>query len=86
MIYPIYCVRDLKGDFWSPRVEQNDASAERDFALLVNEPNTLISQFPQDFEFYKVGMFDSSSGIIKQLDLPLFIKRGTDVVGVTYEK
>ena len=81
MTYPIYSVRDLKGDFYAPRIEQNDESAIRWFSMTVNTPETLTYFAPSDFQLFRIGSFDSESGLISPLNLPVLLISGNDVFG-----
>ena len=76
MIYPVFSIRDLKGDFYSPRIDQNEASAVRWFAQTVNTPETTINFSPCDFQFYRIGDFDSETGRLIPLDLPKLVSSG----------
>lgn len=81
MIYPIYSVRDLKGDFYAPRIEQNDDSAIRWFSMTVNTPETLTNFAPADFQLFRIGSFDSETGLITSLNLPVLLTSGNEVFG-----
>lgn len=78
MKYPLYSVRDVKQAFWPPQVEQNEAVAVRNFSLMVNT-NSITAFTPSDFDFYKVGEFDSQKGTIEALDVPEFVCSGSSV-------
>ena len=86
MIYPLYSVRDLKGDFWSVHVEQNEAAAIRNFSMMINTGNSLMNYAPKDFELYHVGFFNSVSGLIEANSLPQLIVRGSDMIGGFHEE
>ena len=43
MIYPVYCIRDRKGEYGEPRINMNDGTAQRWFAMLVNNPDPNFS-------------------------------------------
>ncbi len=81
MIYPVFSIRDLKGDFYSPRIDQNEVSAVRWFAQMVNTPDTTINFSPRDFQFFRIGDFDSESGRLIPLDLPQLVSSAIDVYG-----
>lgn len=88
MVNPVYCIRDRKGDFWMPKVAQNEASARRDFAMLVNnpDPHNVVGFAPYDFELYRIGDFDSETGMFITMEKKEFIISGESLVGVGYEK
>lgn len=73
MIYPLYSIRDIKGDYFSPRIEQNEPSAIRSFAFTVNTPGTTIHSFPEDYQLFRVGDFDSDTGRLLPLANPEFV-------------
>lgn len=79
MIYPVYSVRDLKGDFYAPRIDQNDDSCVRWFSMTVNTPETMLNFSPGDFQLFKIGEFDSVSGCLIPLDLPQLVVSAVDV-------
>lgn len=82
MIYRLYSIRDLKGDWWTPRFAMNDDAARRDLSMAVNETGNLISFAPNDFELYFVGTFNTCTGFVSPVDLPEFICRADDLIGV----
>lgn len=79
MTYPIYSVRDLKGDFYAPRIDQNDDSAVRWFTMTVNTPETLTNFAPSDFQLFLIGYFNSETGVITASELPQLIVSGSSV-------
>lgn len=81
MIYPVFSIRDLKGDFYSPRIDQNEASAVRWFAQMVNTPDTTMNFSPRDFQLYYIGDFDSESGRLIPADLLRLVSSAIDVFG-----
>lgn len=61
---PLYCIRDRKGEFWSPSLDQNDDSAIRNFGHMINTGDTIMNYSPGDFELCKIAMFDTETGVI----------------------
>lgn len=88
MVNPVFCIRDRKGSFWSPRIEQNEGSARRSFAMLVNDssPSNPVSFAPHDFELYRIGDFDNDTGNFVSMEKKEFICSGDMMVGIGYEK
>lgn len=74
----MYSIYDRKSnEYWSPKVAVNDDSIKRDFAMMVNEPGTLVFGFPADFELYEVGsliLFLASWNLIIILILFVLLK------------
>lgn len=77
MKYGIYCIRDAKTGFLTPTVDINDQSAMRNFAHATMQHNTLFFSHAQDYSLYRIGVFDSESGIIQSLAQPEHIAEGT---------
>ena len=81
MTYPVFSIRDLKGDFYSPRIDQNEPSAVRWFSQMVNAPDTTMNFSPRDFQFFRIGDFDSETGRLNPLDFPQLVVSAIDVFG-----
>ena len=64
MKYPIYSIRDSKVGFMTPTIDQNDASAARNFEHAVMNSASLMNSHPGDYALYRIGEFDSESGDI----------------------
>lgn len=79
MKYPVYCIRDVHTGFMTPTVDQNDASAMRNFAHAVKRPDTLFNSHPKDYSLYKIGEFDSDTGEIVGV-MPELITDGYSLV------
>lgn len=71
MKFGIYCVRDVKSGFQTPTAQVNDAVAVRGFASAVINSDSVLFTHASDFALYKVAEFDSDSGRITPLDLPV---------------
>ncbi|UPW41033.1 nonstructural protein [Sigmofec virus UA08Rod_5707] len=84
MIFQIYSVRDALSGFMTPVIEQNDAIAMRNFALACDRSrssNSLMVFRPRDFSFYRIGTFDSDSGLIVPVTPPDLVCDGLSVGG-----
>lgn len=64
MKLPIYSIRDVHTGFMTPTVDQNDASAMRNFAHAVMNSASLMNSHPKDYSLYKIGEFDIETGAI----------------------
>lgn len=71
MKFGIYCVRDVKSGFQTPTAQVNDAVAVRGFASAVINSDSVLFTHASDFALYKVGEFDTDTGHITSLDLPV---------------
>lgn len=82
MKYPMYCVRDVQVGFNSPMVDINDNTATRNFTMAVNDPNNGVMHFsPADYDLYRVGTFDTESGLVEPEPVPVHIVSGSSVFG-----
>lgn len=71
MIRQVFSVRNAKGEFFNPPfISHTKGSAERTFQKLVNDPQSDINQFPEDYDLYYVGDFDDTKGVMLPLDTP----------------
>lgn len=80
MIYPCYSVRDNKVGFEpSILIDMNDATAKRGFGFQVNNATSMRNFSPADYDLFKIGEFDTESGIFKAIT-PEFICNGVNVL------
>lgn len=79
MIYGLYSIKDAKTGFMAPVLEQSDAVALRNFSSAVNQSESIIRQYPNDFAFYKVANLDTDSGIVP-LPSPVLIVDASEVL------
>lgn len=78
MIYPMFAIYDRKVGFMTPTVDQNEATAMRNFEHAIMESASLLATHPGDYALYKIGAFDSESGELRHID-PEFIMDAKDV-------
>ena len=64
MIYGVYAIKDAKTAFMSCNVDYNDASAIRNFEHAVMAPDSLMRSHPADYTLYRLGSYNTESGII----------------------
>lgn len=81
MKYPMYSYKDKKVGFMPPVCDQSDQTAVRRFTYDVNEGSPYMKQFPDDYELYKIGVFDTDNGKIS-VQTPEFVIDGNNVYGV----
>uniref|UniRef100_A0AAU8B4A4 Nonstructural protein n=1 Tax=Dulem virus 128 TaxID=3145605 RepID=A0AAU8B4A4_9VIRU len=81
MKYGIYTVRDFKVGFMSPVADSNDASAMRGFehSVLHSDIN-FITSHPEDYALFKIGEYDSDSGVITPIFPIVELLTATQVV------
>lgn len=64
MMYKIYSVRDKLSGYMNIFLERSDALAERGFSAVVNDSSSSIYCNPGDYDLYKLGSFNTDSGVI----------------------
>lgn len=74
MIKQIFSLYDKKGQIYTtPFFFSQVGEATRALDGIVNNGQTQVSQYPDDFAMYKIGEFDDVSGKFKPCDVPEFI-------------
>lgn len=81
MKVPVYSVRDVNVGFMNPMCDVNDNSAKRNFAYAINNTD-LMSFSPADYDLFRVGSFDSDTGVFDVLPIPELLVHGASVYGV----
>lgn len=67
MILNVYSVKDTKTAIYNqPFFGHNDEVAKRIFGININDTNSLISTYPEEYALYKVGEYDDTTGRFKQ--------------------
>lgn len=76
----IFSVYDKKAAVFStPFVSHGNATATRDFRSALNDPNSQICKFSDDYDLYLVGTWDEDSGSIVAENVPVFIVSGSSL-------
>lgn len=82
----LYSIYDSKAEQFSPpQVYHNDMIALRAFEGLVNDDQTLINNYPEDFSLHYVGNLSDSDGryYVENSDesrVPVLVGRAVDYV------
>ena len=73
----IFSIWDRKAETYNtPFVMTNEAVAIRQFKSLINNPDTMPGKYPDDYILFRIGYFDSESGIISKIDKPDLLCEG----------
>lgn len=63
MMMNLYTIKDRAADtFCVPYTEPSDSAARRGFKIIKEDEKSMIGKFPDDYELYYVGSFDSNTG------------------------
>lgn len=76
MTLGVYCIRDLKVGWLTPTVDQNDASATRNFVHAMKNQNSILYTHSKDFDLYNIGEFDTETGILSGYAVPELVFEG----------
>lgn len=60
----IYAIRDIKNEFCTPFTTNNDAMAKRMYQNEQRNKDSMLAQFPADFELWKLADIDTKTGQI----------------------
>lgn len=76
MKYGIYCMYDrVSGLYSNPEIAISDGTEVRKFNYMMSNSHMVAS----DCELYKVGDFDSITGVISAFPKPVFVARYEEV-------
>lgn len=71
MIHQIFAIYDAKaGAFMQPFFSVNEGTALRAVRAAMEDGNSQLAKFPEDYQVFKVGQFDDEKGRIVGVDLP----------------
>jgi len=90
MIVSYYSVKDKKANMYQPAFpSQTAGTAERSFSEAVNNPDTMIGKYPDDFALYRLFELNDESGALHFftddlgeiiLPVPILIVEGSTLV------
>lgn len=80
MKYPMYTYRDIKVGFMPPQCDQSDQAAIRGFCYAVNGNNGMMNYSPKDFDLFKIGEFDTETGVVTPCT-PELLYAGVNAIG-----
>lgn len=83
----VYAIRDSKAEVYNtPFFQNTHGEAERSFSRLVEDPKSMIQQFPDDYDLYWIGEYDDLLGTLTALDTPQHILKAVHVAARLSEK
>lgn len=81
MLKKIYSVKDQKGEVYNqPFFQLTHGEAERSFRSLVNDPKSSVRDYPEDYDLYYLGDFDSTTGLLMPIDTPHHILKAVSCI------
>lgn len=79
MIYPVISIRDNKTGYLPVQVDQSVEAAKRNFEFAINKSDSLMYAYAQDYDLFKVGEFDTETGILVTVNPPELICSGYEL-------
>lgn len=79
MIHGIYVIKDEKVGFLNVMQDVNDFSAVRNFRFAMTKTDSLYNANRSDFKLYKIGNFDTTSGMIDVFDTLQLVADGASI-------
>lgn len=73
MVFGIYAIKDVYTGYLNPTFEGNDSVARRNFEHAVLRADSLLYSHPKDYDLYRIGMFDSETGVITPCTAELIV-------------
>lgn len=65
MKFGLYSIKDLKTGYLPISTDHNDNSAIRNFEHACKNTDSLFFTHPSDYQLWKLGTFDSDTGVIE---------------------
>lgn len=79
----IYAIRDTKGEcFNQPFFQRTHGEAERSFARLAQDDNSMVGKYPDDYDLYWIGEYDQLTGLITAEKSPQHIAKAAMIPDV----
>lgn len=70
----VFAVYDKKSEFFgTPFFAVNEGVAKRNFDALVNDGESFVSKYPDDYSLYCIGDYDDVKGKIVGYEVPQLI-------------
>lgn len=75
-----YSIKDSKaGIYHPPQYHETHGVAEREFHRLTNDEKSSVNKYPEDFDLYCVGEYNTQTGVFKSVDTPQHIIKAADI-------
>lgn len=80
MNFMVHVIKDtITGKYHFPFYSPNEMAAKRTFANAVNQKDSMLHTYPQDFQLLHVGSFSDETGVLVGIQ-PVIIGVGTEFV------
>lgn len=77
----MFSIRDAKAEaFNNPFFKHTHGEAERDFHQACQDDKSMLNKYPEDYDLYFVGTYDTNTGQIVPLDTPQHMTKAISVL------
>lgn len=81
MLLKVYSIRDRKTEMYNtPWFQKSHGEAERSFTSMAMDEKTTINQYPEDYDLYFIGEYNSDTGCLIPLDSPLHVSKAIEIL------
>lgn len=76
MLLKAFTIRDTKAEvFNTPFFQKTHGEAERSFKKLATDPQSMVGQYPDDYDLYYIGEYDDQTGKLIVTDSPQHVAK-----------
>lgn len=77
----MYTIKDQKSESFNvPFFNNTHGEAERNFQELVNDKQSFVSKYPEDYDLYYLGTYDERTGKFAPTETPEHIVKAVQLV------
>lgn len=77
----VYSIRDRKTEVYNtPFFQKSHGEAERSFTSMSMDTKSTINMYPEDYDLYYIGEYDTDKGLLIPLDSPLHVSKAIEVI------
>lgn len=82
MTQKVYSIRDAKAEVYNqPFFKFSHGEAERDFKHLLRDEKSMVASYPDDYDLYYLGEYDTVTGLLTPLATPQHIAKAAVLKG-----
>lgn len=76
-----FTIRDTKGEvFNTPFFQKTHGEAERSFKSLLNDQQSMVAKYPEDYDLYYIGEYDDQTGQFNSTDTPQHMVKAVQIL------
>lgn len=80
MLHKMFSIKDAAAEIYHPPFfKGTHGEAERDFKILVDDKQSTLHKFPQQYDLYYLGTYDTNTGKMETLDTPQHVVKASDI-------